>query len=104
MIMMVLGMYCNAQLSIQLVVNPTPPAKLSEWAVKGNTVILIATNTTPVPRKVFIHSEIKTINKYTKIALVGKSNTNISLRFFLDNHICNTNNKLQTMITTCFGK
>lgn len=62
MIMMVLGMYCNAQLSIQLVVNPTPPAKLSEWAVKGNTVILIATNTTPVPRKVFIHSEIKTIN------------------------------------------
>ena len=62
MIIMALGIYSNAQVSIQLVVNPTPPAKLSEWAVRGNTVILIATNITQGPRKVFIYSEIKTIN------------------------------------------
>ena len=59
---MVLYSISNAQISIQLVVNPNPPAKLSEWAVKNNTVILIATNASPGSRRVIINSVLKTIS------------------------------------------
>jgi len=53
-------MCSKAQLSIQLIVNPAPPAKLSEWAVKNNTVTLIATNASAASRKVIINSVLKT--------------------------------------------
>ena len=59
---MTLSLYSNAQISIQLIVNPTPPARLSEWAVKSNTVMLIATNSSGGSRNVIIYSEIKTIS------------------------------------------
>ncbi|HAO47220.1 MAG TPA: hypothetical protein PLZ45_06910 [Ferruginibacter sp.] len=61
-LMMVFYMCSNAQITIQLVVNPAPPAKLSEWAARSNTVTLIATNASAGPRQVVMRSEIKTIN------------------------------------------
>lgn len=62
MMVLALNMYSYAQVSIQLIVNPTPPAKLSEWALRGSTVTLVATNISPVPKTVIIYSEIKTIS------------------------------------------
>lgn len=78
LLMMVLCMYSHAQISIQLVVNPSPPAKLSEWAVRSNTVTLIATNASAGPRQVIMRSEIRAINGdvvATRIPVPGSAYT-----------------------------
>ena len=53
-------LFGHAQVSVQLILNPVPPARLSEWPVRINTVVLTVSNFFSVTRRMVIYSEIKT--------------------------------------------
>jgi hypothetical protein len=60
-----------AQITVNFIMNGTPPAKLVEWSSKPGTATLVVNNNTQQPRVVKIRTELKSADGSTTIAVTN---------------------------------